>query len=61
MASGKSKCSSGLNSWTTTFLVKINGICSHLSNFINFKLFADITSFFSPVVNDASEILENLN
>lgn len=58
MRTGKSKCSSSLNSWTTDLLVYINSICSNLSNFNNFKLFADDTSF--SVVKDASETFENV-
>ena len=58
MRTGKSKCSSSLNSWATDLLVYINSICSNLSNFNNFKLFADDTSF--SVVKDASETFENV-
>ena len=45
MGSGKSKC-------PTRFI--------NLSNFTNFKIFADDASLFS-IVNDRSEDLENLN
>ena len=40
-------------------MVYVNGNCSNLSNFNNFKLFADDTPLFSAV-NDASETFENL-
>ena len=60
MGSGKSRCPSNSNSWSTVSLVYINSICSNLSNFTKFKLFADGTSLFS-VVNDANETFENLN
>ena len=53
---GKSKCSPGVNSWTSVFLVCINGACSNLLTDV--KLFADDTSLFSAV-NDASDKFEN--
>ena len=55
METSKGRCSPGINSWTTAFLVYINDICSNLSS--NVKLFADDTSLFS-IVNDIAYLLK---
>ena len=58
MGTSKSRCSPGLSSWSTIFLVYINHIFNNLPTKV--KLFTDDTSLFS-IVNDANKYFENLS